>query len=93
MPRGAKLSIIGSGHAHPRIFRFPPPEQNTTTQQHNTMKRRLATANRQAELYQCGHHEKVSHHAHLAYAHYLHAKQHAEEAAKAHMKNYLDDSH
>ena len=94
MPRGAKLSIIGSGHANPRIFRFPPPEQNTTTQQHNTMKRRLATANRQAELYQCGHHKKVSHHAHLASAHPLHAKQHAEEAAaKAPVKNHLDDSH
>ena len=36
-----------------------------------------------AELYRCGHHEKVSHHAHLASAHPLHAKQHAEEAAKA----------
>jgi hypothetical protein len=36
-----------------------------------------------AELYQCGHHEKVSHHANLASGHPLHAKQHAEEAAKA----------
>jgi len=46
-----------------------------------------------AELYQCGHHEKVSHHVYLASAHSLHAKQHAEEAAKAHMKNHLDDAH
>ena len=59
------------------------------TRQRNTMKRRLAAA----KLYQCGHHEKASHHAHLAYADHLHTKQHAEEPAKAHMKKHLDDSH
>ena len=35
-----------------------------------------------------GRHEKAAHCAYLAYAHHVHAEQHAAEAAKAHAKNH-----
>ena len=35
-----------------------------------------------------GRHEKAGHYAHLAYAHHIHAEQHAAEAAKAHAQNH-----
>ena len=90
---GGSLSITDSGHTKTPGFSIPVPgaTHHDAPAQHDEE----AARHRQqaAELYQCGHDGKVSHHAHLAYAHPLHAKQHAEEAAKAHMKNHLDDSH
>jgi hypothetical protein len=90
---GASPSITDSAHAKTPDFSIPVPgaTHHDALAQHDEE----ATRHRQqaAKLYLCGHHKKVSHHAHLAYAHPLHAKQHAEEAAKAHMKNHLDDSH
>jgi len=93
MPREqASRSLIPDTPKH-RIFRFPSREQRTMTRQRNTMEEAARHRQQAAKLYQCGHHEESSHHAHLAYAQHLHAKQHAEEAAKAHMKNHLDDLH
>jgi hypothetical protein len=93
MPIGAKRPISDSGHAKPPDFSIPVP----AAKHHDAAARHYEEAARHhrqaAEHYKSGHHEKASHHAHLAYAHHLHAEQHAEEAAKAHIKNYLDDSH
>jgi hypothetical protein len=46
-----------------------------------------------AKHHDSGDHEEASQHAHMGYAHHLHAEQDAEEAAKAHIRNHLDDSH
>jgi len=35
-----------------------------------------------------GHHEKAAHHAHTAGGHALHAREHSEEARKAHMAEH-----
>ena len=84
---GASLSITDSGHTKTPDFSIPVPgaTHHDAPVQHDEE----AARHRQqaAELYQCGRHEKVSHHAHLAYAHHLEAERHAAEAAKAHMKS------
>ena len=62
------------------------------TRQRNTMKRRFATANRQPNFTSAAT-TRRSAITPTWRPRPLHAKQHAEEAAKAHMKNHLDDSH
>ena len=87
MPRGAKLSIIGSGCAKPLDFSIRTPgakHHNAAAQHYEEAARHHRKA---AELYQAGHYQKASHYAHLAYAHHLEAERHAAEAAKAHMKS------
>jgi hypothetical protein len=41
-----------------------------------------------AKHYEAGHHEKAAHHAHTASAHVIHAKEHADNAAKAHADEF-----
>jgi hypothetical protein len=93
MPRGVKPSLTDWGHAKAPDFSIPVP----AAQHHDAAAKHYEEAARHhrqaAKLLLSGPHEKVSHHAHLAYAHRLHAEQHAEEAAKAHLKNRIDDSH
>ena len=93
MPIGAKRPIADSEHAKQPDFSIP----GTAAKHHDAAAQHYAEAARHhrqaAKYYQAGHQEKVSHHAHLAYVHLLHAEQHAEEAAKAHIKNHFDDSH
>ncbi|MGA2987078.1 MAG: hypothetical protein ABSG32_25040 [Terriglobia bacterium] len=87
MPKGAKRSIIDSGHAQRPDFSIPAPgaEHHDAAAEHYE---EAARQHRQAaRFYQAGHYERASHHAQLAYAHHLQAVQHAEEAAKAHMKS------
>jgi len=65
---GASLSITDSGHTKTPDFSIPVPgaTHHDAPAQHDEE----AVRHRQqaAELYQYGHHEKVSHHAHLASA-------------------------
>ena len=93
MPIGTKRPIADSGHAQAPDFSIP----GAAAKHHDAAARHYEEAARHhrqaAQLYQAGHHEKVSHHAHLAFAHGLHAEQHAEEAAKTHIKNHLDYAH
>ena len=93
MPTGAKRPIADSKHAKQPDFSIP----GAAAKHHDLAAQHYEEAARHhreaAQDYQSGRHEKASHHAHLAYAHHLHAEQHAEEAAKAHIKNHLDDSH
>jgi len=87
MPKGTKLVITDSGHARRPDFSIPA----AGAKHHDAAAKHFAEAARHhrqaAKLYQSGESEKASHHAHIAYAHHLHAEQHAEEAAKDHLKN------
>jgi hypothetical protein len=93
MPRKAKLPETESGHAKRPDFSIPPPEakhHDVAAQYYEEAARHHRQA---AKLYSSTRHEKASRHAHLAYGHHLHVEQQAEEAARAHIKNALDDSH
>jgi len=93
MPREqASQSLIRDTPKH-RIFRFPCREQHTMTRQRNTMKRRFATANRQPNFTSTATTRRSAITPTWRPRPPVHAKQHAEEAARAHMKNHLDDSH
>ena len=46
-----------------------------------------------AKLHDSGQHEKASHHALLANAHHLQAKEYAKEVANAQLKNRRHDTH
>lgn len=87
MPRKAKLAITDSGHAKRPDFSIPAPgaKHHDAAAQH--YEEAAQHHRKAAELYQAGHYQKASHHAHLAYAHHLEAERHAAEAAKAHMKS------
>ena len=87
MLRGTRLSITDSGHAKRPDFSIPA----AGAKHHDAAAKHFAEAARHhrqaAKLSMSGHPEKASHHAHMAYAHRLHAEQHAEAAAKDHLKN------
>jgi hypothetical protein len=90
MPRKAKLSNTDWGHAQQPDFSIPAP----AAKHHDAAAKHYEEAARHhrqaAKLYQAGYYQKAGHHAHLAYAHHLHAEQHSEEAAKAHTKKHSE---
>ena len=93
MLRKAKFSGADSGHAKPPDFSIPPPEakhHDMAAQYYEEAARHHRQA---AKLYSSTRQEKASRHApHLAYGNHLHAEQPVEEGARAHPKNYLDES-
>lgn len=88
MSIGVKHPIADSEHAKQPDFSIP----GAAAKHHDAAAQYYEEAARQhreaSKYYQSGDHEKAGHHAHLAYAHHLHAEQHAAEAAKAQIKNH-----